>query len=211
MTDRSDDAIAVYSDYVCPFCYLGRASLSASQGTREDDLRVDWHPFDLRSQQRRPDGSIGDSVDDGKDGDYYEQARENVRRLAQENGVEIDPELAPDVDSLPTQVVSYSLREHHDYETWLAFDEAVFEALWREGRDVGEPTRCGRHSTTTGSARRSASGSPTHNGTESPASRRSRTTGTRREVPSRRNSSSGSSRGRNRAPSAHATGQGDPS
>ncbi len=129
--------IAVYSDYVCPFCYLGRESLSQYQGTRGDELRIDWRPFDLRSGKRRPDGTVDHTVDDGKDDEYFEQAERNVRRLAEEYGVEMDLDVATDVDSLPAQVVSYYLREHHDYETWLAFDEAVFDALWQDGRDIG--------------------------------------------------------------------------
>jgi predicted DsbA family dithiol-disulfide isomerase len=134
----TENRITVYSDYVCPFCYLGRESLSRYQAGREEELRIEWRPFDLRSQKRRPDGTIDHSVDDGKDDEYFEQARQNVRRLAEKYEVEMDLDLATDVDSLPAQVVSYHLREHHDYETWLAFDEAVFEALWRDGRDVGE-------------------------------------------------------------------------
>ena len=130
--------ITVYSDYVCPFCYLGRESLARYQESREEDLRIEWHPFDLRSRKRRPDGTIDHSVDDGKDDDYFEQARRNVRRLARQYDVEMDLDVATDVDSLPAQVVSYHLREHHDYETWLAFDEAAFEALWLDGRDVGD-------------------------------------------------------------------------
>ena len=131
--------ITVYSDYVCPFCYLGRQSLSQYQATRDEELAVDWRPFDLRSQKRRPDGSIDHSVDDGKDDEYFEQAKQNVRRLADEYGVEMDLDIAADVDSLPAQVASYYLREHHDYETWLAFDEAVFAALWEDGEDIGDP------------------------------------------------------------------------
>ena len=130
--------ITVYSDYVCPFCYLGRESLAQYQETREDELQIEWHPFDLRSQKRRPDGSIDHSVDDGKDDDYFEQAKQNVRRLADKYDVEMDLDIATDIDSLPAQVVSYYLREHHDYETWLAFDEAVFEALWQAGSDIGD-------------------------------------------------------------------------
>jgi len=130
--------IVVYSDYVCPFCYLGRASLAQYQETREEALRIDWHPFDLRAEKRRPDGTIDHSVDDGKDDEYFEQARRNVRRLAEKYDVEMDLDLATDVDSLPAQVVSYRLQEERDYETWLAFDEAVFDALWRDGRDVDE-------------------------------------------------------------------------
>jgi len=132
------DHITVYSDYVCPFCYLGRASLDRYLATREDPLRIDWRPFDLRAQKRRPDGSIDHAVDDGKDDDYFEQARANVRRLADDYDVEMSVEIARDVDSLPAQVVSYFLRENADYETWLAFDEAVFDALWTDGRDIGD-------------------------------------------------------------------------
>jgi predicted DsbA family dithiol-disulfide isomerase len=130
--------ITVYSDYVCPFCYLGRQSLSQYQASRDEELAIDWRPFDLRSQKRRPDGTIDHSVDDGKDDEYFEQAKQNVRRLADDYGVEMDLDIAEDVDSLPAQIVSYYLREHHDYETWLAFDEAVFAALWEDGEDIGD-------------------------------------------------------------------------
>ncbi|ELZ51795.1 thioredoxin [Halorubrum coriense DSM 10284] len=130
--------ITVYSDYVCPFCYLGRESLSQYQANRDEELAIDWRPFDLRSQKRRPDGTIDHSVDDGKDDEYFEQAKQNVRRLADEYGVEMDLDIAADVDSLSAQIVSYYLREHADYETWLAFDEAVFAALWEDGEDIGD-------------------------------------------------------------------------
>jgi predicted DsbA family dithiol-disulfide isomerase len=130
--------ITVYSDYVCPFCYLGRQSLSQYQENRDEELAIDWRPFDLRSQKRRPDGTIDHSVDDGKDDEYFEQAKQNVRRLADDYGVEMDLDIAADVDSLPAQIASYYLREHHDYETWLAFDEAVFAALWEDGEDIGD-------------------------------------------------------------------------
>lgn len=130
--------ITVYSDYVCPFCYLGRESLTQYQESRADELRIEWHPFDLRSQKRRPDGSIDHSVDDGKDDEYFEQAKQNVHRLADKYDVEMDLDIATDIDSLSAQVVSYYIREHYDYETWLAFDEAVFETLWQDGRDIGD-------------------------------------------------------------------------
>ena len=64
---QASERIVVYSDYVCPFCYLGRASLDQYQASRETPLEIDWRPFDLRSQQRRADGTIDHSVDTGKD------------------------------------------------------------------------------------------------------------------------------------------------
>jgi len=135
---QARERITVYSDYVCPFCYLGRKSLDRYQAERDDPLEIDWRPFDLRSGKRGPDGEIDHGVDDGKDDDYYEQARENVRRLREQYDAEMAQEIATDVDSRPAQVVSYHVAETEPYGTWLAFDEAVFEALWVDGRDIGD-------------------------------------------------------------------------
>ncbi|MDZ5811344.1 DsbA family oxidoreductase [Halorubrum sp. AD140] len=136
-TDDATESITVYSDYVCPFCYLGRQSLAEYRATRKEPLAVDWHPFDLRAGKRKPDGTIDHAVDDGKDDEYYAQARENVRRLQERYDVEMAQEIATDVDSLPAQLVSVHVKETVP-EAWPAFDEAVFAALWEEGRDVGD-------------------------------------------------------------------------
>ncbi|EMA67520.1 thioredoxin [Halorubrum aidingense JCM 13560] len=139
MTQTSDD-ITVYSDYVCPFCYLGRQSLDAYLETREDDLDIDWRPFDLRSQKRGPDGEIDHSVDDGKDEAYFDQVRQNVARLKTEYDAEemLDLDDLPDeVDSFDAQVASWYVSAEHPAR-WLDFDEAIFEALWVDGRDIGD-------------------------------------------------------------------------
>ena len=139
MSERqASERITVYSDYVCPFCYLGRASLDQYQESRETPLEIDWHPFDLRSGQRREDGTIDHSVDTGKDEEYFEEAKQSVRRLQEEYDVQMALDVATDIDSLPAQVVSHALKGSEDYETWLAFDEAVLDALWRDGRDIGD-------------------------------------------------------------------------
>jgi predicted DsbA family dithiol-disulfide isomerase len=138
-TTPDTDEIVVYSDYVCPFCYLGRESLSRYQADREEPLRIDWRPFDLRHNKRNPDGSIDHSIDDGKDEDYYEQAKEGVRRLQEQYDVEMSLDLASDVDSLTAQIASYHVKTTADYEGWRAFARNVFEALWQDERDIGDP------------------------------------------------------------------------
>jgi Predicted dithiol-disulfide isomerase involved in polyketide biosynthesis len=47
-------------------------------------------------------------------------------------------DLTTEVDSLNAQVASYYVKEHDDYKTWLAFDKAIFAALWTDGRDIGD-------------------------------------------------------------------------
>ena len=129
--------VRVYADYVCPFCYLGYESLDRYRQGREEPLEADWHPFDLRGGKRNEDGSIDHSVDDGKDEAYFEEARRNVRRLADRYGVEMHQELAKEVDSYGAQRVAWRVREDHP-EAFESFHRSVFDALWEEGRDIGE-------------------------------------------------------------------------
>ncbi|MXR52456.1 thioredoxin domain-containing protein [Halovenus sp. WSH3] len=136
MSQQATDAVVVYADYVCPFCYLGYESLDQYQDQREQPVPTDWHPFDLRSRQRRPDGTIDHSVDNGKDEEYYEQAKQNVERLADEYGVEMDEPLKKNVDSYDAQRVAYRVREEHP-EQFEQFHRSVFDALWEDDRDIG--------------------------------------------------------------------------
>lgn len=137
---QTDERITVYSDYVCPFCYLGRRSLETYEDRRDRELEIDWHPYDLRRGKRGPEGHIDHSIDDGKDEAYFEQVRQNVDRLKEEYDAEemLDlDDLPAEVDSFNAQLAAFYVKRAHP-EHWLAFDEAIFEALWIEGRDIGD-------------------------------------------------------------------------
>ncbi len=134
----SHERLTIYADYVCPFCYLGRESLSRYQDGREERLDLEWHPFDLRGGQRAADGSIDPDAESGKDDAYFEEARTNVRRLADRYEVDMAQEIARDVDSRNAQLASVHIQMDRP-DDWLAFDEAVYDALWRDGRDIGDP------------------------------------------------------------------------
>ncbi|HET7325302.1 MAG TPA: DsbA family oxidoreductase [Halococcus sp.] len=132
------DSLTMYADYVCPFCYLGEASLSQYREGRDTPLNVEWHPFDLRSGKRGPDGEIDHAADDGKDDAYYEQAKENVRRLQKEYSVEMSLSISQGVDSKNAQQTALYVREKHP-EKFEGFHERVFDALWKDERDIGDP------------------------------------------------------------------------
>lgn len=131
-----DDSLVVYSDYVCPFCFLGRASLKQYLADAADPPSVEWRFFDLRDHKRGPDGRIRQDVDDGKDAAYYERARQNVRRLSDEYGVEMTSELATDVDSWNAQQTALYVKKEYGESVFKDFHDAVFDALWVDGRDI---------------------------------------------------------------------------
>ena len=137
--DPSGGAILVYSDFVCPFCYLGKASLDRYRDRVEEPPEVEWRFFDLRSHRRRPDGTLDPSAESGKDESYFEQVRENVERLSRIYEVEMELEVVRDVDSYPAHRLAALVREEYDAEIFRAFYRAVFEALWEEGRDIEDP------------------------------------------------------------------------
>lgn len=136
MADR--DTITVYSDYVCPFCYLGKASLERYQAGHADAPVPVWRPFDLRAGKRRSDHTLDPEADDGKSDAYYERAVEGVRRLAEEYGVEMDVRVHREVDSFPAHLVALSLEQNDGQETLTQWHTAVFDALWKHGKDIGD-------------------------------------------------------------------------
>lgn len=137
--EGNETAVTVYSDYVCPFCYIGKESLDRYRESTEREVEVDWHPFDLRAQKRRPNGEIDHTVEDGKGEAYYEEARKNVEELKQKYGLDMIgfDEVPEEVDSFDAQVASFYVKKEYP-KRWRDFDEAVFDALWSEGRDIGD-------------------------------------------------------------------------
>lgn len=135
-----DDTIAVYSDFVCPFCYLGRASLREYLAETEDAPDVEWRVFDLRGYKRGPDGEIQEDVADGKDEDYFADVRDNVQRLRDEYDVEmLGLDDVPDVDSWDAQQAALYVKQTDDDETFSGFYNALFDAYWQDGREIDDP------------------------------------------------------------------------
>lgn len=136
---ESNNSLTVFSDYVCPFCYLGRKSLESYREDRDPPLTINWKPFDLRSQKRQPDNTIDFSVDDGKDEEYFDEVRKNVARLKEQYEADemLGLDAVPDeIDSLDAQLSSLYVQSEYP-DRWEAFDTAVFDALWVDGRDIG--------------------------------------------------------------------------
>ncbi|QZY00121.1 DsbA family oxidoreductase [Halobaculum rubrum] len=141
-TDRRP--VTVYSDFVCPFCYLGRASLRQYRDDRAErdlpEVDVEWQFFDLRGHKRGPDGEIRDDVDDGKDEDYYDQVRENVERLREEYDADgmLEFDEVHDADSWDAQQAALYVKGSYDRDTFRAFYDAVLEAHWEDGREIDD-------------------------------------------------------------------------
>lgn len=46
--------VTVFSDYVCPFCYMGKASLDKAKSLLDVPLEIEWKAFELRPEGSPP-------------------------------------------------------------------------------------------------------------------------------------------------------------
>jgi predicted DsbA family dithiol-disulfide isomerase len=122
--NHTDFAIDVWSDYVCPFCYLELPVLERLQQEYGARLAVAWHPFELR-----PDPVP--TLD--PDGPYLHDAWINqVYPLAQQRGMTLRlPPLQP--RSRKAFEAAEHARVHGRFES---MHRALFKAFFVAGLDI---------------------------------------------------------------------------
>ena len=125
--------VRVYSDYVCPFCFLQEAPLyQAVDAVKEEtgaEVKVEWMPYELRPEPTptlRPEG------------EYLTTAWErSVYPLARRVGVEIRlPSVSPQPYSRLAFEGSMFAGQHGKANE---YHDAVFRAFFQQDRDIGSP------------------------------------------------------------------------
>lgn len=131
-SDREDAAmltIEVYSDYVCPYCFLAEAPLETAVEQFPGRATIEWRPFELRpypTPTLRPDG------------DYLQKAwSTSVYPLAEALGVKI---VLPRVSPQPyTRLAFEGSLFAAEHRAGRAYNHRMFTAFFQEERDIGEP------------------------------------------------------------------------
>lgn len=128
----------IFSDPVCPWCYLGKANLDrALEAHPTHPFAVEWHPFQLN-----PDMGTGgvdkrtylaDRFGAGK----LDAVHDRLKAMAKQAGLDMDPEVP---QRIPNTL------DAHRMVHWAGLEgrqtpmvSALFRAYWREGRDIGDP------------------------------------------------------------------------
>ena len=128
----------IFSDPVCPWCYLGKANLDrALEAHPTHPFAVEWHPFQLN-----PDMGTGgvdkrtylaDRFGAGK----LDAVHDRLKAMAKQAGLDMDPDVP---QRIPNTL------DAHRMVHWAGLEgrqtpmvSALFRAYWREGRDIGDP------------------------------------------------------------------------
>lgn len=109
--------ITVYSDYVCPYCYMGYASLQ--QVAAEQPLDIEWRAYELRAGSEEPPPAYKARIEE-----HWPQ----TRRMAEEYGLDLRA-LRFGIDSRPAHQ-AYKIVQGLAPEQAAAFHEALFAGHW---------------------------------------------------------------------------------
>ncbi|MGH3767300.1 MAG: DsbA family oxidoreductase [Pseudonocardiaceae bacterium] len=119
--------IEVFSDFVCPFCYLAEQPLA--DGVEGTDLQIVWQPFELRPEPTptlRPEG------------DYLQTTwRDVVYPMAERMGV---PIVLPRVSPQPYSRLAFEgFAYAAEHDLGQRYTEQIFRAFFVQQRDIGAP------------------------------------------------------------------------
>jgi len=123
--------IVVFSDYICPFCYIG--FYRVEQLKEKFDLDVEWRPFEIHPETPK-EGTELNNLPFPKE--YLEMMKANVKRLADDVGVTFKL-----TDKLPNSRMALYISEFARKKgKFDEFHKLVFDAYWKDGKDIGNQT-----------------------------------------------------------------------
>ena len=123
--------VTVYSDYICPFCYVGNHRLQRLRDSY--DLMINWRFIEIHPET----SAAGEPVDDlDYPSDTWELMMDNLRRIAAEEDI---PLSEPDfiTNSQDALLLAESVKPEGRTK-FYRLHEALFESYFVEQKNIGD-------------------------------------------------------------------------
>jgi len=130
-TGKPELLATVFTDYICPFCYVGDVRLDR---LREDyDLKINWCFLEIH-----PDTpAAGMAIEElGYPDARWQQLMDNLSRLAQEEGITFQPHTFT-TNSHKSLLLAEAAKEA-GADAFYALHRRLFEAFFTEGLNIGD-------------------------------------------------------------------------
>ena len=135
---RAPIRLDIFSDPVCPWCYVGKANLDKALGQHPDHpFQIQWHPFQLNPEMP-PEGVTKRAYLEEKFGGKtrVDAVHDRLREAARSAGVDMDPDKPR---RMPNTLNAHRLIHWAGIEgVQQAVVDAMMRAYWVEGRDIGD-------------------------------------------------------------------------
>ncbi len=133
--------IEIWSDVVCPFCYIGKRKLenALEQFSPRDDVEILWHSFQLDPSAKREEGKdIYDHVAEkyGQDREWALNVNRNLVENAKKVGLDYRFERVIPANTFDAHRMIHLAATHGLQEK---AEERFFAAYFTEGKDLGDP------------------------------------------------------------------------
>ena len=141
--------LEVFSDYTCPWCYVGWARLEKALASLPDTMAVDveWRPFEIH-----PEVPIeGMPVEDlPYSASVWMSMQEALRANAKAEGLDVGKR--PKVSNTHRALAAGAYVQSEEPSRFPDFHERLFKSYFAEGRDLGDPAVVDRVAAETGVA-----------------------------------------------------------
>ncbi len=121
--------VTVYSDYVCPYCYIGAARVQQLQ--QEYDPPLAWKSFELHPEA--PAGGIPSSMF-YQNHPHLKRISENAQQLAAGAGLQLGDHVIYSNSRLALELGEFA----DQYGKGEAFRAALFDTYFQQIRDMGD-------------------------------------------------------------------------
>lgn len=122
----------VFSDYICPFCYIGYLRLERLRD--EFAVRTDWRFLEIHPDnpaEGRPVSELGYPPE------HWELLMQNLARMADEEGVELPPREFTTNSNRALRLAEAA--KGAGREVFHRLNRYLFEAYFLEQRNIGDP------------------------------------------------------------------------
>ncbi len=132
--------IEIWSDVICPFCYIGKRKIehALNDFPNKEKVEIEWKSFQLDpSTKSQPGKSTYDYLAEkyGRDRQWSIEMHENVTNQAKSEGLEYNFDKAVIANSFDAHRLSHLAKK---YGKGNELEELIFKAYFTEGKNFSE-------------------------------------------------------------------------
>ena len=140
MSEDNKLKIEIWSDVMCPFCYIGKRKIENAirEFPNKDHFEIEWKSFQLDPRTKsQPGKSSYDYLAEkyGRDRQWSLEMHENVTNQAKAEGLEYNYDKAIIANSFDAHRLSHLAKKKGKGNE---LEELIFKAYFTEGKDVSE-------------------------------------------------------------------------